>query len=100
MSEEKNIKEKFREWQKKHKNIMTPEIVGLKIALSSKKQELFIVEISKGTGLKNQDIFGVSVFEVIGNEFVGVSAISKLFSSKKDAYDYVKKLIEVLEYGN
>lgn len=65
------------------KNFMTPDIMAYY------KLYKGYAELSKGTGLKYQPIFGVTV-QTHGGEIA--STASRLFQSQQEALDYIKAL--------
>lgn len=54
------IREEFKAWQKIHPNFMTPK-VRRTITVEDK-----VIEVSEGMGFEHEDIYGVSVFERVG----------------------------------
>ena len=46
----------YKAWQKRHPNIMTPEIKAYKILPNG-----YIVELSEGTGLEHEPFYGVTL---------------------------------------
>ena len=65
-------------------NLMTPEVVQLG------KQGKFYYELSRGTGFSGNNIFGVTVLNVEGEE--RRPDLNKLFSNLSMAEQYIKSL--------
>jgi hypothetical protein len=84
-----DIKFEFRSWQKKHPNFMTPNVKKI-YSVDNK-----IIEISEGTGMKGERIFGVTKLERIG-EFQFKSLGGELFHDQGKAEQYAKKLTSVV----
>ena len=78
----------FKKWQKEHPNFITPDIVKVK------QNNNRVVELSKGYGIDNKELFGVSV--IIWNETKGTyetqydSGLNKCFNSLKEAEEHFK----------
>jgi hypothetical protein len=74
----------FKRWQARHPNIMTPEV----IALRTKRNTM--IEVSKGRGMKNENIYGVTKLKRYGNKYKTHGG--KMFYSKKKAMHYAAVL--------
>lgn len=86
------MKRKFRQWQKRHPNFITPEILDLEV------YEDKIIELSKGNFL-DKDIFGVTILEECNEGvYTGFKTVNtdldKCFEDKNEAKDYIKELKE------
>lgn len=72
-------------------NVLTPEIV----AYGSIKNRL-VYEISRGTGIVNEPLYGVTILEVeTGTDRLSIRArrdLSKTFPSLREAFDYTERL--------
>ena len=82
----------YKRWQKEHPNFITPHI------LSVKQRDDFFVELSEGTGMEHQPIFGVSILHSKGNgEFETLSryeeGVSTSFPDKVEAQQHQQKLL-------
>ena len=76
----------FRAWAKEHPNFMTPTIIELNVKGN------YVVEVSEGTGMEGQPIFGVTKLKKItggGFETMG----GKMFFNKTSARNHAKKLL-------
>jgi len=83
----------YREWQKEHPNFITPELLKYKTIGN------YVVELSRGTGIKNEPIYGVTLLE---REDTGFSTsigtdISKPFFNSREAENYFANLVEAVE---
>jgi hypothetical protein len=86
-----DIISEFREWQKSHKNIMTPHIVSLK------QKGNRIIEVSSGRGIEHEPIFGVTIAERISPyEFNTGDKRSDLFFNLEEAKKYAERLKTVI----
>ena len=83
---------KLRKALPKGKNIMTP--LRLTAGFIEHEGEEFVYELSEGTGMTNQPIFGVSVFSITEEGACGDSNsdLGQLFQSERDAMNYVRSL--------
>ncbi len=66
-----SLKKAFRCWQKEHPNFMTNEIIKVEAI-----EELFIIELAKGRGFDNSDLYGVSL--------IVYDSINKTFKTAKE----------------
>jgi len=84
--------DEFTEWQKEHPNFVTPNL------LEYDKIGKYVVELSEGTGIKNEPIFGVTLLEKEDDHFTSVGmGFSQPFWDKRTASDYFDKLFASLE---
>ena len=76
----------------KGKNIMTPHRITAGFIVH--EGEEFVYELSEGTGMSNQPIFGVSVFSITDAGTCGDSNsdLGQLFQSEQEAMNHVRKL--------
>jgi len=82
----------YREWQEKHPNFMTPELLKYKTIGN------YVVELSKGTGIRNEPMYGVSLLEREDGGFssyIGLEMeVSKPFFDSDEAENYFTNLAE------
>lgn len=84
-------KKQFRIWAKNHPNFMTPHIV----TLYEKGNK--IIEVSSGTGIEHEPIFGVTVATAKEEgKFDTGDSRSKMFFDKHEAIEYARKLKKVI----
>lgn len=80
----------YRKWAKIHPNFMTPHIIRLY------DRGVFIIELSEGTGMQNESIFGVTIAKMEGSNFVTqghkFDELNKMFFSQSDAVSYIKQI--------
>ena len=83
----------FRQWQKDHPNFMTPHI----ISITRKGSDTFI-ELSEGTGLGGQPIYGVTIIKKTpeGYRSQYESKNNRMFYSLNEAREHVKNVRSVL----
>jgi hypothetical protein len=70
------------------KNFMTPNIVSMRT------KDNRVVELSSGTGLEDEAIYGVTIrdFDERKNEWIDPK-LSKMFFSEEKAKEYIKKVV-------
>ncbi len=82
----------FREWQKKHRNLMTPTTVRIY------RKGKHVIEVSKGRGLKGGIMYGVTKITKTNGGFKTSDVGNKLFQddedAKRKALAYAKKRIK------
>jgi len=85
--------EEFKQWQKRHPNFMTPEIISI---LNEKD---FIIEVSQGEGMYHEPLFGVTVFKQDKDKGNIIFAKDNDFSNKNtclfrkdEAINYAKEI--------
>lgn len=93
MTEETNIISLFFEWQKKHPNFMTPNVLKIQQIGNS------IIELSQGLGFEHKKIYGVSKIDFIKGEFKTNldSCLNKCFQSKRLAEHYFNTFSEMVK---
>lgn len=82
-----DLKEEFRAWQKKHPNFMTPHIIKL-LGFDD-----FVVELSEGTGINHEPIYGVTLEKRIG-EFDFVGHGGKMFYNFDEAKGFADEIVK------
>jgi len=59
-----SVEEEYLKWQERNPNFITPNLIDYDVI------DDYVVELSKGTGIKNEPIYGVSILERTSeNEF-------------------------------
>ena len=90
-----SIAEEYQKWQTRNPNIITPNLIDYDVI------DGYVVELSKGTGIKNEPIYGVSLLEREGYEKfknIGWRAnVTGAFYSLKEADKHFKRLADVVE---
>jgi len=90
-----SVEEEYRRWQERNPNFITPDLVDYDVI------DGYVVELSKGTGIKNEPIYGVSLLEREGYEKfknIGWRAnVTGAFYSLKEADKHFKRLADVVE---
>jgi len=81
------LADKFRFWQKSHANFMTPEVVSIQTKGNR------VVEISKGTGIEDEPIFGCSEMEFVHDLEFKTTSRGKMFFTLEEAKNHAKKLM-------
>lgn len=69
------------------KNFMTPEIIK-----TGKINRKTAYEISKGTGFKNEPVFGLTIVEIINGETKGREDLSDCFWNIKEVNERITRL--------
>lgn len=80
----------FRKWQRQHPNFMTPSVLHVKQVGN------YFVELSKGRGFENDDIFGVTAIGYKGNgEFTSQTGedFNKAFQDLDEAQKHFNYVI-------
>jgi hypothetical protein len=72
------------------RNIMTPNVLGY----AKLRKGLGWAELSEGTGMSQQPIFGVTVRAVTEEANKTARELSKLFYSLREAHSYIEQLQE------
>lgn len=72
-------------------NFITPDV----LSYYTLKNGLY-VELSQGEGITHEKIYGVTVIETNGKDYIKRHDLSKPFHNKKDAIEYIKSLGEEL----
>ena len=90
-----SVEEEYLKWQERNPNFITPDLVDYDVI------DGYVVELSKGTGIKNEPIYGVSLLEREGYEKfknIGWRAnVTGAFYSLKEADKHFKRLADVVE---
>ena len=76
-------------------NFMTPHI--LDYFKGEGKDKIYYIELSKGTGIFAEYIYGVTVISEVSGKFKKEQELNTCFNSKKDALEYIEELIEEVE---
>ncbi len=85
-----SAREMLQKEYKDSRNIMTPRVIGI-----GKVSPRMAYELSTGTGLSGEPIFGVSIVTVDGEEKTRrETELSNCFSSKIQAMRHIEKLRE------
>ena len=90
-------KNQFKEaYLKFPKNFMTPEIIKWEIVGINENMKL--VELSRGLGIGEEDIYGVSILQECKENKYRLETLSdgKMFTDKKLAEKYYSKLISII----
>ena len=83
----KSAKEIFKIEYGNSKNFMTPNILKV-----GKINHNLAFELSRGTGFKNEEIFGVTIVEIQDEKTKRRSDLSKMFFKKGEAAEYINNL--------
>ena len=86
----------FRRWQKDHYNFMTPQIVSLR------DRGVYIIELSKGRGIRNDTIYGVTLVKMSGStyESVRTEGINECFTGQNaytEAQAHIRHIDKLLK---
>ena len=85
-------REAFKRFFKGNKNFMTPYIKGY--YQKKLKDKIMYFELSEGTGINNEPIFGVTVLIEKEGKLEHATKLSKLFWDEQEAKNYINKLKE------
>lgn len=82
-----NIRKIFNQAYNYQKNIMTPTIVKY-----GEIKEGLLFELSKGRGIFDVELFGVTILKKVKNTYEKMYDLSKCFNTKEEANNYIQSL--------
>ena len=75
-----------------NKNFMTPEV--LRYETNGKN---IIIELSRGKGINNQTILGLTIIKLVGGQWQHIQEKSQMFQSLYKMNKYTKELLKELK---
>ena len=90
-----SVEEEYLKWQERNPNFITPNLIDYDVI------DDYVVELSKGTGIKNEPIYGVSILEHTSeNKFSTrpgfLSGVAKPLWDSKTAKNYFKEVSDAV----
>jgi hypothetical protein len=73
----------------KYPNFMTPHVIVIDWAPNNKG---LVYELSQGTGIDGEDIYGVTVVEIKGNSAEARRELSRMHGTRVSATKHIKSL--------
>jgi len=90
-----DIEGEFRRWQSANPNFITPRLLKIRPV------DKYVIELSKGEGMKHEPIYGVSLLEREDyGKFKNIgwrANVSGAFDNLKEANRHVERLVDVVE---
>lgn len=76
-------------FRNKKPNLMTPDII------ECRECREFVIELSKGFGVRGDKIWGVTVLTHEGESTEATDELCRMFKDENEAYDHIEEVIAI-----